>query len=341
MIGDRFAELDASRCVTHARSVARARTLLVAIALLASACGDDRSQPVAPGNPDALVTVEGESITLARFRDVMESSLRNAPRNYETLESRQRLLWKMVDESVVAAHARKAGYEDAPQVREVVRRMVVEKFLADRLEPKLAAVTVEEAEIRELYDRDPELYRTRERVLPAVIAIGKPAGASEAEIAARADRMRMAREGALALSPNVANFGEVAADFSEDVRSRASGGEIGWITEGSTPSWIDERIADAAFELERVGEIGEVIETERAFYLVKLVDRSAAVDRQFETVRDGIRMQLERQRRDEVRRQFLDELRRELRVAVAADADQRLDALRWPSAAASSGGAGD
>jgi hypothetical protein len=296
-----------------------ARWLLLAVLVWAIvmevAC--DRGDRTAAKKSGVLATVEGEEITVEAFREALARDLARAPRDYEAPAAKERLLWRLIDEAVVAIRAREAGYEEDPEVRGIVRRAIVGKFLRDRLQKQLDGISISDDDVRKHYAEHIDRYRTREAVLPAIVYIKKPPDAGPAELASLRARADEAREKAKNLPASTRNLGEVAAEYSDDTKSRGNGGEIGWFFDGGVSSEIEEEIADAFFSLASPGDVSEVIETERAFYIVKLVDRQAAVDRPLSMVSDAIRGSLRRGREEEVRRQFLDELREGLHVELA------------------------
>ena len=295
--------------------------LLAGLLVAAASCGDG-GDGMSSG---VLATVDGEEVSTERLEKALEASARQTPRDTSSLDVKKDILWKIIDEMVVAAHARKAGYDDDPEVRHLVRQAIVRKYLEDKLQPRLAAVEITEADVESFYDRNRELYISEERVLPAVIYVRKPPGASAQEIAAVRERAEEARTRARKLEPGVANLGVVAEEYSQERKSRERGGEIGWITDGSTPSSVEEALADAAFELEEIGDISEVIETDRMFYVVRLVDRQARRRHELATVRAAIRSQLFRRRQSDVRSEFLGELRKGLEVRMPVDVDSMLE----------------
>jgi len=299
--------------------------------LFLTSCGEDagasKNDPNAPG---VLVTVENDVITVDRYVEALQASQRYGPRQYRTIEAKEHFLRKVVDESVVAAHARKAGYAERPGVRKVVRDMIVQQYLADHLEPELEKIEVTEDEIQQFYEKSRSLYDVPRRVLPALIYVRRPKDRDPGIDGAARARAAKARQEALQLPKGSSNFGEVAKEYSDDSKSRINGGEIGWITDGDVPSWLEEQVSDTAFTLTEIGEVSDVIETERAFYIVKLVDQQASVTRSIGTVRDSIKMVIERRKREAIREKFFAELRGELNVKRSKSYKTMLEEIQPP-----------
>jgi parvulin-like peptidyl-prolyl isomerase len=126
-------------------------------------------------------------------------------------------------------------------------------------------VRVSEAEVAEYYDTHRDDYR-REASSRIEYAAFRPAvtAADSAAARARADSLaRAARE------PD-AEFGELAADASDDELTRENGGGLGWF-ELST---MDPAIA-AALEGMEPGDVSDPVQTPFGWHVLELVDRMA------------------------------------------------------------------
>ncbi|HKY60012.1 MAG TPA: peptidyl-prolyl cis-trans isomerase, partial [Gemmatimonadota bacterium] len=134
----------------------------------------------------------------------------------------------------------------------------------ERLVPE-SEVQVSETEIAEYYAQHRDEYR-REASSRIEYAVFRPSvtAADSAAARARADSLaRAARE-------SDAEFGELAADASDDELTRENGGGLGWF-ELST---MDPAIATAVEGMEP-GEVSEPVQTPFGWHVLKLEDRMA------------------------------------------------------------------
>ncbi|MCB4437062.1 SurA N-terminal domain-containing protein [Alteromonas sp. McT4-15] len=137
-------------------------------------------------------------------------------------------------------------------------------------------VSVDEQAVRTYYDNNINSYGKEEerRVSHILIDAGDDAGA--------------AREKAQALKAeldNGADFAALAEANSDDTFSAENGGDLDFIT----PEMMDPAFDEAAFGLENVGDVSDVVETEFGFHIIKLTELREAQIKSFDEVADEIR----------------------------------------------------
>ena len=137
-------------------------------------------------------------------------------------------------------------------------------------------VSVDEQAVRTYYDNNINSYGKEEerRVSHILIDAGDDADA--------------AREKAQALKAeldNGADFAGLAEANSDDTFSAENGGDLDFIT----PEMMDPAFDEAAFGLENVGDVSDVVETEFGFHIIKLTELREAQIKSFDEVADEIR----------------------------------------------------
>lgn len=95
------------------------------------------------------------------------------------------------------------------------------------------------------------------------------------------------------LVSGAASFAEVAAQHSEDSRSKVRGGDLGWITATRMPADFMQ-----AVEKLPVGKISEPVETKLGWHLLRVAERRASRLPKFEEVKTEIIAMLDHQRRE-------------------------------------------
>lgn len=65
------------------------------------------------------------------------------------------------------------------------------------------------------------------------------------------------------------DFAKLAEEFSEDRRTAADGGTLGWVSVGGK---MIKEFEDAVFLLKKVGDISDVLETNYGFHIIKLLE---------------------------------------------------------------------
>jgi peptidyl-prolyl cis-trans isomerase D len=143
-------------------------------------------------------------------------------------------------------------------------------------EARLAqSVSVPEADLRRIYERNKDTYRVPERVHVRHILLKTTDAAKDqiAKIEAKAaDLQKQLKAGA--------DFAALAKKNSEDTASAEKGGDLSWIVRGQTVKAFE----DTAFSL-KPKEISGVIKTEYGFHILEVLEKQEAHLQSFEEVR--------------------------------------------------------
>ena len=137
-------------------------------------------------------------------------------------------------------------------------------------------VSVDEDAVRTYYDNNINSYGKEEerRVSHILIEAGDDA-----------DAARQKAQSLKAELDNGAGFAALAEANSDDTFSAENGGDLDFIT----PEMMDPAFDEAAFALESVGDISDVVETDFGFHIVKLTDLREAQVKAFDEVASEIR----------------------------------------------------
>ena len=140
-------------------------------------------------------------------------------------------------------------------------------------------VSVDDDEVRSYYENNLAGYQTEEerRVSHILIEFGDDTEAARAKA-----------EALLAEIKAGADFATLAETSSEDTFSAEAGGDLDYITQDAMDPAFDE----AAFAIENVGEVSDVVESEFGFHIIKLTDIKPSTTTAFEDVKSDIRESL-------------------------------------------------
>jgi peptidyl-prolyl cis-trans isomerase D len=141
-----------------------------------------------------------------------------------------------------------------------------------------ARTEVGDEELRAYYNAHLNDYKVEDRAHVERILF-MTIGKTDAEVA----EIRKKAEDVLSKAKHGGNFEDLAKKYSEDQKSKAKGGDIGWIVPGQT----DPAFQQAAFGLAK-GAVSDLIKTQLGFDIVKVLDRETAHIKGLEEVRDTI-----------------------------------------------------
>lgn len=211
------------------------------------------------GSSIVVAKIGGETITK---EDLIKSLNGLPPRqriNY--LSSPERLreyLDSFINQMVLYKEAEKMSIDKREKIKESLqnyeRRLLIQALSQDIMDHQIS-----EEEIKKYYEENPNSFK-QVRVSEIFIKANPEQGISKDE----------ARTIAW-LVVNRANAGESFEElvkyFSDDITSKKRGGDFGYISRGSLPDDIENKI----FNL-KIGEISDPIETENGFIIIKVTE---------------------------------------------------------------------
>lgn len=284
------------------RTAGRSAVVLLLGCSFAGGAGAEEPSPV-------VARVAGVAITAEDFRREMS---RRGLGKEATPAQKDALLEEMVRLEVLAARARQLGLDQDPDIVSAVRKMLAGRVLAAELEPTLAAVAVEDAQVKAYYDAHRGEFTTPERRRAAVIRVDVSPRAAPA---VRARAHARAEEIAAAARTGEAAFKDAAARYSDDTATRYVGGDLGWV-EQDARSPLDPAAREALFALPAPGATSGVVAGGDALYVVRLADRRPAALRPLEDVQGAIRHRLVAERRQALADEYHAKVRSGLAVSV-------------------------
>ena len=219
-----------------------------------------------------LARIDEAAVTEAEFKEAVARGVEKLPRIYPGTDRSDGILRHLVDEELVYLKALEEGYDKNPEVARLLRQALVSRYLAGNLKPLLEGVEISEEQIASHYEGNLDLYRTHEMARVAVISIRVPSGTGDAGRLALLEKAQAALEEARELPEGVAGFGDLAARYSDDKRTRQSGGDVGWIIRREGAAGLPADLQEAVLELDEPGELTPVVETPGVLYLGRLME---------------------------------------------------------------------
>ncbi len=143
-------------------------------------------------------------------------------------------------------------------------QMLIKKYLDQILYVK----NIGETEAKQFYDSNVNNLKTKEMINISHILAKNESDAQEI----------------LNQLKNGASFEQIAAEKSIDPGSKAKGGNLGFFLKGV----MVKEFEDAAFNLENVGDLSEIVLTQFGYHILKLDGKKAAETPKFEDIKDQI-----------------------------------------------------
>ena len=191
-------------------------------------------------------------------------------------------------------HLQQSGMSEYLVQYEIRVRVTLKKLLKQQ---KL--IDVGEAQAREFYDKNLNLYTDQDQVHAAHILVKLERNADEATQAAASDRVKKVQEALKAGR----DFKELATEMS-DGPSKTRGGDLGFFRKGQMVRAFEE----VAFALDP-GAVSEPVRTQFGWHIIKVFGRKEGEAKTFDEVKEGLIESLTRKKVITEKRRLIKELR--------------------------------
>jgi len=224
------------------------------------------------------VLAHGKAISVSSY-DVLADAKERVP-----AEARDQVLSRSSNVSQVAgnlyarramaAEAEAAGLGNTPQV-EAALKVARDRVLSDAWIARIDAQhqitdAVAEKLARDTYKAEPSRFMAKEQVRVSHILVAGITPESRAQAEKLLEDLTAG-----------ADFAQLAQSNSADKASAARGGDLGFFESGRMVPAFEQ----AAFALEKPGQLSSVVETQFGYHVLKLVERKPAGVRPFDEVR--------------------------------------------------------
>jgi len=218
-------------------------------------------------NGEPLVIINGEMITGEKF----EQFWNMIPDNYKVELNKEDILDQLITQTLLIQKADELNLREDPDIAFQIKNTVDQILIQALLEKEIIEKTSLSAEDIELYyEENKENYWQEEEIHALNILVETK---EEAE-----DIVKKLEEGE--------DFSKLAEDAS--IASSASeGGDIGFISQGTLRSEIEEKL----FIL-NPGEVSEIIPIENGFHIFKVLEKKPSGYIELEEVKEEIERQL-------------------------------------------------
>jgi peptidyl-prolyl cis-trans isomerase C len=292
------------------------RSHLLAAALLLSAChAKPAADPKGSGAPHVVLAhVDDIVITDADLKDLL-ARYANQPfvlARYSSIEKKKELLDSLVRYDVLAIEARKRGYERDPEVLRVAKDKMVKLFTQQEILDKIKPEDVPDADVAKYYKDHATDYVRPETVRASQILVKE-----------RAKAVKVLAEVKALPKTDLKTFRDLVTKYSDDADSKPRGGDLTQFDRATTQH--PQPVVTAAFALKDVGDVSDLVPTDKGFAVLKLTDRRPALSRSLEDAKPEIQRRLLDELRTKRKRDYVDEARKAIKVEIFEDQLAKLD----------------
>lgn len=183
-----------------------------------------------------------------------------------------------MDEIEITDEAIEDYYLNNPVRFETAEKVKVD-YVSLKLDDVEKGVTVSDEEARKKYDESRDDYKreSRRKVAHILIEVDEEADGGKAAAEAKIKALKAKLDAG-------EDFGKLAKENSDDAVSAEDYGELDWFGRDE----YDEAFETAAYNLEKVGDVSDVVESESGFHLIKLAGVEGETYLKFEEVKADI-----------------------------------------------------
>jgi peptidyl-prolyl cis-trans isomerase C len=292
----------------------RSAAILLALGAAAVGCKSEGSGGVAearPGQPPQpagdlsapLAQVDDVVITVKQLQDDLNRQSAYVRSRYQSKEQKRVLLDNLIRFEILAKEAARRGFDRDPEVIQTMKSAMISKLLREELSSGIKPEDVPDSEMRAAYEaRRAEFDRPEEVRVSAVIVKAKRTAEQVARLAKSEQGMS-----------NKA-FRDLVGKYSVHEESKLRGGDLRYFHRSS--SEVPQPVIEAAFALEKTGDVAGPIAAGGRLYVIKQTGRKKAVVRTYEQVKRQIQNELYKDKREESQKQFVQDLRGKAKVQV-------------------------
>ncbi len=258
-------------------------------------CGVCQAAEDATPKGDVLATVGNREITRQMLQHIIDTIPPEARVQFLTPDGRRKILEEVFSIMLFAEAARKNGIDKDPAVQTRLGHIQQEYLATEYFRRRLAEKPlVTEDELKKYYESHIQEFKPPEEIKARHILVR-----TEAEARKVLDRLK-----------SVEDFAELAKQVSIDPAA-AKGGLLE-LQEGV--EWLPRGTFEKSFDVELwkipTDQVGGPIKTQFGWHVIKVEGRRRPSTPQFEQVRSMIKNRIEEERREALKKQIAEELRK-------------------------------
>ena len=278
---------------------------MAAGAVMHAACEDVKGAKASSQKPEdlaeVLAKVDDVTITVGEFQERINQQSPYVRARYTSMERKKEFLDNLVRFEVLAKEAQRRGLDKDPEVVRTMKQVMIQKLLKDQFD-KQRMEDISDEECKKFYDAHPEQYNKPEEVRVSSILVKDQATAKKVMDDPRIKGV------------DNQQFRNLVAEYSQDLATKDRGGDLRYF-DAKTKD-VPKSIVDAAFALTNIGDVSPPVKTEQGVVILKLTGRRKALVRTFDEVKQQIRNQLYRDKRQESMESFVKNLRDKANVKI-------------------------
>jgi peptidyl-prolyl cis-trans isomerase C len=248
------------------------------------------------GNSPVLAVVNGQPITAEDYQEEAAALSPYAMKALEDPANKEKFLENLEDKRLIVQKAENMGLDKDPEMAAKLARLKDTLLLGEFVKKEiLDKANVTDQEVKAYFDQHKaDLGEVR---ISHILVATRP----EAE-----DILKKLKAGE--------SFASLAKQYSLDGKTKANGGDLGWV---NWEQFGSASLKDAAFKL-KPGEISGIVQSQFGFHIMKVTDKKPASDSDFAKIKDALKEQVAEKKKEDLFESYVKDLRSKAKITVNA-----------------------
>lgn len=265
-------------------------------------------------NSAVLAQIGSQKITAQQLTEKINEQSPYVRAKFNNDDEKKKLLDNLVRFEVLAAEAKKRGYDNDPDVQRLIKQMLVEKITRDIADELVHSNEISDDELRKYYESHMDEYAQDDTYRLSVVITADKAKAVDAQ----------KKIAGLKPATDRNALGKIIAAASEDKDTKDRGGDTNYVTGKMIRERFGESVEKAVLNLRTPEDVSPVVEGKAAddkpaYFVIKLTGQRPAFKRDFEQVKGQIRNVVYREKRGAAFEAHVEKLNKDQNVQVFAD----------------------
>lgn len=231
--------------------------------------------------------------------------------------NKKALLNEMIEKKLFLNKAKSIKLEDELNIQRAYTSMLIGEIHRRFIEVQRKKITITDEELKSYYKAHKSDYKLSLKRKIAILFFKKRAKIEEIERQKIKEKfseiIEFYNKHLLPIASK--GFGNYSINYSEHQVSRYRGGELGWFTQNTATLW-EKDVLDRAFLLSKVGDMSEIIETSKGYYLVRLMEEKKEKYRTLSQVKSKVRYALITSKQKAIKDNFKRALQKEFKQDI-------------------------
>jgi peptidyl-prolyl cis-trans isomerase C len=241
-----------------------------------------------------VATVDGIKIGKCELYDKLHKLSPYIRRRYTTVKRKKEFLERIIRFELLAEEARRRGFDKHPEVERAKKEVMVQKLTRKMFRKAFKPSDITEKELKEFYEKHKSDYNKPQMVRVSQIVVKTKPKAQD--LVDRAKKL------------DARGFRKLAREMSIDEKTKMRGGDLRYFAKDTDR--VAKPIVEAAFELEKRGDVAGPIKTDAGWHVIKLAGKRRPIKREFQQVRNLLRNRVLREKRSQAQKDFVEKLKK-------------------------------